>query len=150
MHQLSEASGRVPWPGGFSFSAAVHALRRGSVPAHSAHGAARRPAPVPVPRAVLRSLLLLPYGPQCALAKPKKLKKSKLKDGLRWFTSGLYLVYDPQDALIRDALGCIHLKEAAEESYQNLLTIRCRKSQTCCTSLSPAPLSLQHRFSQNL
>lgn len=51
MHQLSEASGRVPWPGGFSLSAAVHA----------------EPKPLMEPPAAL----LLLYGPHCALSMQK-------------------------------------------------------------------------------
>lgn len=56
MHQLSEASGRVPWPGGFSLSAAVHAV----------------PKPLMEPPAALL-LLLLPYGPHCALSMHKNI-----------------------------------------------------------------------------
>lgn len=60
MHQLSEASGRVPWPGGFSLSAAMHAV----------------PKPLMEPPAAL----LLPYGPHCALSMQKKyMKKISLK-----------------------------------------------------------------------
>lgn len=90
MHQLSEASGRVPWPGGFSLSAAMHAV----------------PKPLMEPPAAL--LLLLLYGPHCTLSMYKNVGYFENKASLRCVLCCGMVIMAPGPILISDAERCIH------------------------------------------